>query len=268
MGDRKLDFTKCVVGKMSPEEQDWLNVKMAAVKESARRFPIFFSQASRFIANDVPEWNTDEIQTLENIYPGFGSTDWTKRNLARTILICALDTNSDIQVLRVFFEIAEMNELVALYKGLFLLDNAADFSSQVKEGVRTNMVNVFDAICLGNPFAAAYLEDPAWNQLVLKAIFMERPLYKIQNIDQRRNKELADMLQDYIQERWAAKRTVSPEVWRLVHQYLREDVKQLILEKELEVLEKSAIETILDSNATVGEEFWNNIGKMNEINLN
>ncbi|MEX0362783.1 MAG: EboA domain-containing protein, partial [Allomuricauda sp.] len=116
--------------------------------------------------------------------------------------------------------------------------------------------------------AAAYLEDPAWNQLVLKAIFMERPLYKIQNIDQRRNKELADMLQDYIQERWAAKRMVSPEVWRLVHQYLREDVKQLILKKELETFEKSAIETILDSNATAGEEFWNNIGKMNEINLN
>ncbi|WP_422351566.1 EboA domain-containing protein [Flagellimonas sp.] len=268
MGDGKLDFTNCVLNKLSPKEQDWLNLKRAAVKESARKFPIFFSQASRFIANDVPEWNTDEIQILESIYPGFGSAVWTKRDMARTVLVCALNTNKDAQVLRGFFEIAEMNELVALYKSLFLLDNAADFASQVKEGVRTNMVNVFDAICLGNPFAAAYLEDPAWNQLVLKAIFMERPLYKIQNIDQRRNKELADMLQDYIQERWAAKRTVSPEVWRLVHQYLREDVKQLILEKELEAFEKSAIETILDSKATAGEEFWNNIGKMNEINLN
>lgn len=268
MGERKLDFTNCVLSKLSPEEQDWLNSKTATVKESVRKFPVFFSQASRFIANEVPEWNANEIQELHGIYPGFGNTDWTKRDLARTVLVCALDANKDAQVLRGFFEIAEMRELVALYKSLFLLDNAADFTSQVKEGVRTNMVNVFDAICLGNPFAAAYLEDPAWNQLVLKAIFMERPLYKIQNIDQRRNKELANMLQDYIQERWAAKRTVSPEVWRLVNQYLREDVKQLILEKELEEFEKSALETVLSSNETVNEEFWNNIGKMNELNLN
>ncbi|TMU56535.1 EboA domain-containing protein [Flagellimonas algicola] len=268
MGDRKLDFANYVLNKLSLEEQDWLNLKTVGIKENTKRFPIFFSQASRFITKDVPEWHTGEIQELNSIYPGFGNTDWTKQDLARTVLVCSLDTNKDAQVLSGFFEIAEMKELVALYKSLFLLDNAADFAPQVKEGVRTNMVNVFDAICLGNPFAAAYLEDPAWNQLILKAVFMDRPLYKVQNIDKRRNKELAYMLQDYIQERWAANRTVSPEVWRLVHQHLRENVKQLILAKELETFEKDAIEAILDSNTIQDEEFWYNIGKMNELNLN
>lgn len=76
------------------------------------------------------------------------------------------------------------------------------------------------------------------------------------------------MLQDFIQERWAANRPVSPEVWRLVHKYLREDVKRILLGKKLEDLEKKAVESILNLNAIENQGFWNDIGKMNELNMN
>ena len=52
--------------------------------------------------------------------------------------------------------------------------------------------------------------------MILKAIFIERPLYKIYGLDKRMNKPLAEMLVAYVNERWAAGRDVTPELWRLV----------------------------------------------------
>jgi len=93
-----------------------------------------------------------------------------------------------------------------------------------------NMTVVFDAVALNNPYPAAFLAEPAWNQMVLKGIFMSRPLYRMFRLEERRNDTLARMVSDFSHERWAASRKVTPEVWRLTapflaaHQVLRDDI--------------------------------------------
>jgi hypothetical protein len=77
------------------------------------------------------------------------------------------------------------------------------------------MTRVYDSIALDNPYPAEYFDDGQWNQMVLKAIFMERPLYRIQGIDRRNNKDLCRIARDFAHERWAAGRLVTPELWRL-----------------------------------------------------
>lgn len=257
-------FINLVQSKLSESEIRWLHQKTTALSDlnNFKKFPIFFSLAARFISNEISQWNIEELQQMENIYPGFGKSSWTKQDLARVVLMIQLDASHNKQILESFFESAEMLELVSFFKGLYLLENASEFTKSVEEGIRTNMVNVFDSFTAGNPYASTYLEEWAWNQLILKAFFMDRPLYTIHNLDRGKNANLANMLQDFVKERWAAGRTVSPEIWRMIEGNLRDDVKQLILNRSFEGTEKRAIDMVLNtSNESKTETFWDNIGK-------
>ena len=111
---------------------------------------------------------------------------------------------------------ADIGELVAFYRGLPLYPDQPRYALRAAEGVRSNMRVVFEAVAHRNPYPAEQLNEPAWNQLVLKALFVGSPLHPIVGLDGRRNATLARMLCDYAHERWAASRPVSPELWRCV----------------------------------------------------
>ncbi|MEC3905670.1 EboA domain-containing protein [Tamlana sp. 2201CG12-4] len=259
-------FVTLTNSKFTPKELEWIEAKSAIIstKETSHKFNVFFSLAARFISSEIPSWNDNDLKTMENIYPGFGKGLWTKQDLARVRFMIALDVSVNKSVLSSFFEIAEMKEEIALYKGLFLLKNAASFRLQYAEGIRTNMSNVFDAIASGNPFAQVYLSEDEWNQLILKSFFMDRKLYPIQHLEQGKNEKLAHMLQDYVKERWAAGRQVSLEIWRMIDGYLREDIKKLMLQKTFKNSEKQIINKLLQkegSQITIDE--WDAIGKLN-----
>ena len=261
---KQEDFIKLVEAKLSDNELKWLEQKTTILSnpETIEKFPLFFSLASRFISKDIPKWELNELNQMERIYPGFSKSSWTKEEMARVILMITLDVSINKQILESFFEVAEMHELIAFFKGLYLLENAGEFTEIVEEGIRTNMVNVFDSFSSGNPFPINYLEAWAWNQMVLKALFLERPLYTIQNIDDGKNKNLADMLQDYVKERWSADRPVSPEIWRMIEGYLRRDIKMLLLEREFKGIEKQVIDRLLSNKNTENDDFWDTIGKL------
>jgi len=159
-----------------------------------------------------------ELQAAQAYRPGWDPRDWTLDQAARVVLLCAssADGSEISRRLDRLCSAADISELVAYYRGLPLYPDQPRYALRAAEGLRSNMQVVFEAVAHRNPYPAEHLGEPAWNQLVLKALFVGSRLDPIVGLDARRNATLARMLCDYAHERWAASRPVSPELWRCV----------------------------------------------------
>ena len=97
------------------------------------------------------------------------------------------------------------SELVAFYRGLPLYPDQPRYVARATEGLRTNMKSVFEAVAHRNPYPSEQFPEAAWNQMVLKALFVGSPLWPIVGTGPARaTPTLARMLCDYAHERWAA----------------------------------------------------------------
>jgi hypothetical protein len=155
------------------------------------------------------------------------------------LLVRVLEENSEYFLPKVanLIQVADTGELETFLKFLILLPHAEEFKNVAVEAIRTNIATVFDAISLNNPYPAEYFNDAQWNQMYLKAAFMQRNLADIQQVDRRANKDLARIISDYAHERWAASRDVDPLFWRPVINFLDgvllEDMKRLLESDDL-----------------------------------
>lgn len=203
----------------------WLRKQLDAAA-SEKAFYLAFSVAPRFVGKQPLQLTASHLTEAEHLQPGFSPLRWTTDQAARTLLLLHAPHQSSAEYtakLDRLFGTADLAELVALYAALPLLPYPETHVRRATEGVRTTMTDVFDAIALRNSYPHDHLPEEAWNQLVLKAVFNARPLHQIYGLDKRRNATLARMLIDYAHERWAAGRTLTPEVWRLVGPYLSVD---------------------------------------------
>jgi hypothetical protein len=150
---------------------------------------------------------------------GLDLSDWSIDQLARVALMAASHRSDDSAFAARFDSFcttAEINELIALCRGLPVYPGAGLIEPRAREAVRSGMKPVFEAVAHRNPFPRETFAEDAWNQMVVKAFFIGSTLWPIQGLDERANPRLARMLVGLAQERWAARRPVSGEVWRCV----------------------------------------------------
>ncbi len=210
--------------RVEKERLNWLDTKKAQIENgtNVRVFFTTFSAVPRYIGKNDLNLTSKDLETASVARTDWSPSHWSADQAARTLLVLSLpqsDSDQYLQILEQVFAAADVGELVALYQALPLLPYPEKLRARAAEGVRSNMTAVFNAVALRNPYPSEYLDDIAWNQIVLKALFVGSPLDLIQGIDRRANPVLARMLVDYAHERWAAKRTVSPELWRLVGKF-------------------------------------------------
>ena len=155
------------------------------------------------------------------------------------------------------FSTADVRESAALYRMLPLYPFPEHFRARAAEGIRSNMTSVFQAVTHRNPYPSEYFDEGAWNQMVLKALFTDSVLYKVIGLDTRVNPALARMLVDYAHERWAAGRSVSPELWRPVGPFATQgylhDLKR-VLASDNEAEQEAAALALTDSNTPAATE--------------
>ncbi|WP_161888466.1 EboA domain-containing protein [Pontibacter russatus] len=212
----------------TPQGRAWLTQKTELVSSGSAKekdFYLAFSAAPRFVGKEHLQLTEADLAQADALRAGFNPSRWTADQAARTLLLLSLpaqDADAFVKQVETLFGTADMGEQVALYGSLPLLPYPERFSKRASEGVRTNIGDVYEAVALDNPFPSEYMEEDAWNQLVLKTLFVGKPLYRIHGLDQRSNSELTRMLSDYAHERWAAGRPVSPELWRTVGPFIDE----------------------------------------------
>jgi hypothetical protein len=199
---------------------DWLDQRLESIhsEKSSRALYLTYS----LLASKVPSGATT-ISSQDEVTDYLRLHSATKIQIARIYLLARVLEND-----REFFspkvakliEVADTSELVTFLRFLPLLPNSEDFKNSAVEALRTNIAVVFDAIALNNPYPALYFNDQQWNQMYLKAAFMQRDLSKINDIDTRANEDLSRIISDYAHERWAASRPVDPLFWRPVSPFL------------------------------------------------
>ncbi|EHR70332.1 hypothetical protein BurJ1DRAFT_1464 [Burkholderiales bacterium JOSHI_001] len=198
----------------------WMGEQLARLAGGGSDRDLFLavSLASRKLGKAALALDANEQAQAERARHHWQPAGWTVDQAARVLLLLAAggDAQQFSKRLDQLCATADVDELVAFYRGLPLYPDPPRHRQRAAEGLRSNMKVVFEAVAHANPYPAEQLDDEAWNQMVLKAHFVGSAFHPIVGLDDRVNEKLARMLCDHAHERWAAHRPVSPEVWRCV----------------------------------------------------
>lgn len=141
---------------------------------------------------------------------------WTARDAARAALVLkAFDTAAMDEVVTAYgqwLRRGEQGEQESLLRMLPMLPHPEALLPHAVEACRTNSEVVFRAIACNNPYPAAHFPELAFNQMVLKAVFLGVPLSQVQGLKPRVGPELLRMADDFAAERTAAGRVVPDDI--------------------------------------------------------
>ncbi len=212
--------------RVSPDNWNWITERKSAAIGSSI-FNTAFAAMPRKTGKAFIKITEEEKAQLQSLRPGVLIDDWGIDRMARVWLLMHVDPSDEEKYFHSIdhlFLAAEMNELVALYSALPLFAHPERWRKRCADGIRSNIGDVLQAIMCNNPYPSEQLEEKAWNQLVLKAFFTEKPIEQIIGLDERANQELANILSDYAHERWAAGRAINPLLWRCVGKFINASI--------------------------------------------
>jgi hypothetical protein len=228
-----------LTARLAPAAFTWLQIQGEDVTAGGRRaLYTAFARAPQLIPRQDLHLGKAEAATARALVPGFDPCDWSLDQTARAWLLLVAPAGNPTDyaaLLDPLFRAADVRELIALCQSLPLLPHPAVHLASAQAAVRSNMNSVFAAVALRNPYPAAHFAEPAWNQMILKALFIGAPLAQIIGLDARANPRLTRMLVAYARERRAAHRPVPGALWQASAPYLEEcdlDALRLALESE------------------------------------
>lgn len=214
--------------RLSNDQRQWLDEQMAHVQSDpgCALAPAIGLSPRRLGKSDL-RLTAAEMRASDQARLGLDASRWRVDQTARVLLVLASYDGNDaalVERLMRLYRSADLGEQVALLQGLPLYPAATMLVAIACEGVRSAMLPVFEAVAHRNPYPNERFDEDQWNQMVVKALFIGSTLAPIEGLDARRNPALASMLIDYVHERWAAGRDVSPELWRCVGPFATTDV--------------------------------------------
>jgi hypothetical protein len=203
--------------RITPEAAHWLDAETERLRTASdgRRVPVALGLAARKIGRRALGLTDDDASAADRLRPGWQPQWWGTDDAARVLLLLATHRGDDAAfAARVdgLCATAEVTEHAAILKGFAVFPAPALLLGRAREGVRSAVQPVFEAIACRNPYPCDHFDEAAWNQMVVKCVFMGAPFAAISGLAQRRNPELIRMLADLAAERRAAGRPMPHEV--------------------------------------------------------
>ncbi|MBF0196285.1 MAG: EboA domain-containing protein [Planctomycetes bacterium] len=202
----------------------WLDDKIAKSQTEAQSAVVFstFSLIARKLKGRNEKSSEEIIIKAQQCIEGWCPCEWTLVDFARGYFLLSLKCTKEdfLNLLDKLFASADMNESISLYRLLILLPYHEELINRAEEGLRTNILPIFQAVAYHSPFPYLYLSEASWNQMILKSFFMESHIGPIYKWEARNNHILSQLLEDYCKERLAASRAVPFEIWALLEAYL------------------------------------------------
>lgn len=212
----------------------------------ADQFAILSATAKRHIGESLligeiaSGFNQDAYQQCDRLFLDV----WTATDAARILLLAEIISSKDIsadQLFQLSYRYGDGGERASLIKGLALMQLSSDSTNFVIDVARTNSLELFSALVHKNPWPTIFFPEPAFNQLVLKSLFMGFNLVNVEGLRSARNPDLGRMTADYVQERIDAVREIPGSIWLAV------DVDRLTEQGLM------ALETVLNSESSQPE---------------
>ena len=176
------------------------------------------ARAKRRVGQQTLSGHLSHLQTTIGDLP---VAHWSAGDAARvTLLLSVLKLeNSPDDLVKTVFKLGSGSEQVAIVSGLCLYADDDRYLDISLEAGRTNSLELFRAVATHTPYPAKYYDEQAFNQLVLKSLFVGVNIAAIQDLDKRFNPELSRMCEDYYDERVAANRSVPADIWLALAPY-------------------------------------------------
>lgn len=208
---------------LAGEAKDWLHAQLPAVAagDGDRALFMAISFVQRRLGKADLALDASDLAAAHDARPGWDPSDWSVDQAARILLLLeGGGSGADFaEKLKKLMATSDVAETITFLRGLPLYPDPPLHLARAREGARSNMRPVFEAVAHKNPYPVEVFDENAWNHMVLKALFVGSTLHPIQGLEARANRELASMLRDYAHERWAAGRPVTPELWRCIGRF-------------------------------------------------
>jgi hypothetical protein len=207
-----------VRGHIPPRARDWLMSAVTTARAPLDRtgFATAFALASRQTGRAPVEPSPADLAHLRAVGVAWPVAPWGLDGLTRSGLLlhaaAGLAPGELDALVEACFLQGDTRERQAVLRTLSLLPDPGRFVPLGVEACRTSVQPVFEAIACENPFPARHFPESSFNQMVLKAVFIEVAVGRILGLETRITAELRRMAADYASERRAAGRSVPDDV--------------------------------------------------------
>lgn len=171
------------------------------------------STVKRLMLFDRLGWQAGSEPVQGELLPeesGFSRLCRRRSLLARAWFLCGLsevlDEEAFISLARDAFYKGDLNGSIAVLETCPYFRHQEAFLDDAVDALRTNSSEVFAALALDNPYPARYFSEEAFNQMVLKALFLDLDTSRIIGLADRVNPHLFGMVDDYREELTLARR--------------------------------------------------------------